>query len=301
MRIFLTGASGWIGTAVAPELLAAGHQVTGLARSDAAAAALLEAGLQVRRGSLDDLDSLRAGAASSDAVVHLAFKHDFGDFAGAGRSERAAVQIMLEELAGSDRALLLASGVAMLAPGRVVTERDLPTLVGPDAPRGGTEALAMDYLDRGVRAVSLRFAPSVHGAGDHGFLATLVAVARDRAVAGYVGDGANRWPAVHRSDAARMVALAVDNAPAGAILHAVAEEGITTREIAEGIGALLGLPVASIDPADAAEHFGWIGHFFAVDMPASSALTRQLLDWTPAGPTLLADLASGSYARPVVG
>jgi nucleoside-diphosphate-sugar epimerase len=295
MRVFVTGASGWIGSAVVPELLAAGHEVIGLARSDESAAAVLAAGATVQRGSLDDLESLRAGAEASDAVIHLAFKHDFSDFAGAGRTERAALDTFGDVLEGSGRPFLFAAGIAGIAPGRVVTESDASPLQGPDAPRGGGEHLALSFAERGIRPVSLRFSPTVHGVGDHGFIATIVGVARATGVSGYIGDGANRWPAVHRTDAARMVRLALEKAPAGSVVHGVAEEGIPTRDIAEVIGTQLGVPVASIAPDDAAAHFGWIGAFFGVDMPASSALTRERLGWRATGPTLFEDLGAGAY------
>lgn len=301
MRVFVTGASGWIGSAVVPELLAAGHDVVGLARSDASAAALEAAGAQSLPGSLDDLDSLRAGAADADAVVHLAFKHDFSDYVGAGHTERAAIEALAGTLEGSNRPFLFASGVALLAPGRLATERDASPYDGPDAPRGGAEPFALAYADRGVRPVSLRFSPTVHGDGDHGFTAALVEIARRTGVAGYVGDGANRWPAVHRLDAAHLAKLALDRASSGeafpSIVHAVAEEGVATRDIAEAIGRGLDLPVVSVAPEDADEHFGWLGRFFSVDIPASSALTREALGWEPTHPGLLDDLAAGHYFR----
>lgn len=295
MRIFVTGATGWIGSATVDELLAAGHEVTGLSRTAAGAAALEAKGAAALLGDLDDLAPLRAAAAASDGVVHLGFKHNFDDFAGSGRTERAVVEALSETLAGSDRPLLLASGLAGGGEGTVLTE-DVPSpFVGPDAPRGGSEARAMDFVADGVRTVALRFAPTVHGAGDHGFMKVLVDIARERGVAGYIGDGANRWPAVHRSDVARMNVLALEKAPAGSIVHGVAEEGVPARDIAEAIGAGLGVPVSAIDPADAMAHFGWIGAFFGRDIPASSARTRALLGWTPTGPTLLEDLAAGAY------
>ena len=297
MRVFVTGASGWIGSAVVPELLAAGHSVVGLARSGESAAAVAAAGAEVRRGSLDDPESLRAGAEDADGVVHLAFKHDFSDFAGAGRTERTAIETLGDALKGGDRPFLFASGVALLAPGRVVTERDASPFSGPDAPRGGAEPLAFEYAERGVRPVALRFPPTVHGDGDHGFVARLVRVARERGASGYVGDGANRWPAVHRLDAARAVALALEKAPAGSVVHAIAEEGVPARAIAEVIGRSLDVPVVPVDPEDAEAHFGWIGRFFAVDVPASSALTRELLGWEPTGPGLIDDLTAGHYFR----
>ena len=295
MRVFVTGASGWIGSAVVPELLAAGHTVVGLARSDAAAAAVAGTGAEVRRGSLDDLDSLRAGAEDSEGVIHLAFKHDFSDFAGAGRTERAAVATLADALVDTGRPFLFAAGVAMITPGRVATELDPSPMRGPDAPRGGAEDFALGYAERGVRPVSLRFAPTVHGPGDPGFVATLTAVARERGAAGYVGDGSNRWAAVHRTDAARLVRLALEQAPAGSVVHAVAEEGVPTRTLAEAIGAQLGVPAVSVDPDRVTEHFGWIGGFFALDMAASSALTQERLGWTPTHPGILDDLAAGCY------
>lgn len=297
MRVFVTGASGWIGSAVVPELLAAGHHVIGLARTDTAAAALAAAGAEPRRGDLDDPEGLRSAAAAADAVVHLAFKHDFADFAAAGSTERAVVEVIGSELEGSDRAFLVASGVALLHPGRVATEQDVPPTTGPDAPRGGSEQLALDYARRGVRSVALRFAPTVHGDGDGGFVSTLVAVAREKGVAGYVGDGANRWPAVHRRDAARAVAAALERSPAGSVVHVVGEEGVPARRIAEAIGRGLDVPAVSVAPEDAAGHFGWIGMFFALDVPASSRLTQEQLQWTPTGPGLLDDLATGHYFR----
>lgn len=294
MRVFVTGASGWIGSAVVPELLSAGHEVTGLARSEDSAERIRAAGATAVPGSLDDLGSIRQGAAASDAVIHLGFKHDFSDYAASGRTERAVVTAIGDTLAGSDRAFLFASGVAS-TPGAVLTERDASPYSGADAPRGGGETLAFEYADRGVRPVALRFAPTVHGRGDHGFSAELVRIAREHGVAAYPGDGANRWPAVHRFDAAKLVRLALEQATPAAIVHAVGEEGVRTRDIAEAIGSGLGMPVASVAPEDVAAHFGWIGAFFAMDIPASSAITRERYGWNPAGPTLLADLASGSY------
>ncbi|NQX12229.1 SDR family oxidoreductase [Microbacteriaceae bacterium VKM Ac-2855] len=296
MRVFITGASGWIGSAAVDELLATGHQVLGLARSDASAASLAAKGADVLRGDLDDLDSLRAGAADSEAVLHLANKHDWVNPAESNRAERVAVQTLLDALEGSGRRFMLASGVAGLASGRPSTERDASPFSGPDAMRGGTENLALDYLDRGVHALSARFAPTVHGMGDHGFIAILTQVAREKGVAGYIGEGTNRWAAVHRADAARVVRLGLEAAPAGSRLHAVGEEGVPTREIAGYIGAALGVPTTSIDPADAVAHFGVLGRFFGAEMSASSIRTQELLGWTPTGPTLGEDIAAGAYA-----
>ncbi|MFB9477251.1 SDR family oxidoreductase [Nonomuraea salmonea] len=296
MHVFVTGATGWIGSAVVDDLLAAGHKVTGLARSDASAAALEAKGAHVHRGDLDDLDGLRAGAEAAEAVIHLANKHDWSDLAGTNAAERAAVQTLCDTLEGSDRPFLLASGIAGFTDG-VLTE-DVPSpFHGPDSPRGGTENLALGYAERGVRAVSLRFAPTVHGTGDHGFISVIAGVARDKGVSGYPGDGANRWSAVHVSDAARLVTLALDKAPAGSRVHAIAEQGVTTREIAEAIGRVFGLPVSSIDPDDVPGHFGWIAAFFSGHFTASSAITQDLLGWHPTGPTLIEDLNAGAYGR----
>ncbi len=307
MRIFVTGASGWIGSAVVPELLGAGHQVLGLARTDAAASALAAAGAEVHRGSLDDLDGLRAAAASSDGVVHLAFKHDLafsGDFAGAVDADRQAIEALGGALVDTDRPFVIASGLLGVAPGRVATEHDG---TGPDgsAPvgfggRAGNAHLTTSFADRGVRASVLRLPPTVHGNGDTGFIATLVAVARDRGVSGYIGDGANRWPAVHRLDAATLFRRAVEDAPAGSTLHAVADEGVPIRAVAEVVGAHLDVPVVSIAPDAAPEHFGWLAAALAPDSPASSAATRALLGWDPTGPGLLADLEQGHYFRRTV-
>jgi nucleoside-diphosphate-sugar epimerase len=296
MRVFVTGASGWIGSATVDELLAAGHEVTGLARSDRSAAALRAKGVQVRRGDLDDLASIHAGAEAAEAVIHLANKHDFSNPAASNAAERAAVQTIGDVLTGTGCPFLLASGVAGLSPGRPATEDDASPSHGPESPRGGSENLALEFVDRGVHTVSLRFAPTVHGTGDHGFIAVIAAVARERGVSGYPGDGTNRWAAVHRSDAVRLVALGLAKAPAGARLHAVAEDGIPTRDIAEAIGRAFSLPVTSVAPDDVQGHFGWIGTFFGMDLAATSTVTWELLGWAPAGPTLIEDLDAGAYS-----
>ncbi|MFK0118549.1 SDR family oxidoreductase [Streptomyces sp. NPDC090994] len=295
MRVFVTGATGWIGSAVVDELLAAGHEVTGLARSDASAAALEAKGALVRRGDLDDLDGIRLGAEAAEAVIHLANKHDFTDPVATAAAERAAVQTICDALAGSGRPFLLAAGIAGLAQGRPATEDDPSPAHGPDSPRGGTENLALDYVERGVHSVSLRFPPTVHGTGDHGFVSIIASVAQDKGFSGYPGDGTNRWAAVHVTDAARMVRLGLEKAPAGSRLHAIAEEGVPTRAIAEAIGRAYDLPVASVDPAEAQNHFGWIGTFFGMNGAATSTATQELLGWTPTGPTLLEDIDAGAY------
>jgi nucleoside-diphosphate-sugar epimerase len=292
MRVFVTGASGWIGSAVVPELRAAGHDVVGLARSDASAEAIAAAGAEVLRGDLDDLDTLRKGAASSDAVVHLAFIHDFDDFAACVRADKLAIDAFGEVLDGSGRPFLIASGVAAVPAGPLRTERDP---FDPGFPRAAAAEATLAMVGRGVRSCVVRFAPTVHGDGDHGFVARLVTIARDRGVSGYSGEGANRWPAVHRSDAGRLVRLALDRAPAGSIVHAVAEEGVPIRTIAEVIGRHLRVPVVAVPPERAAGHFGWLGGFLSMDAPSSNALTRELLGWEPTGPGLVEDLEQGHY------
>jgi len=305
MRIFVTGASGWIGSAVVPELLGAGHEVVGLARSEASAQRLESAGAIVQRGEIDDPDSLAKAAADSDGVIHLAFQHEVafgGNFAAAAAADRRAVEAMGAVLADSDRPFVLASGTLGLTAGRASTENDglVPSAeirANPAGRRATTALLTLSLRGTGVRSSVLRFPPTVHGDGDHGFVATLVGIARQRGVAGYVGDGTNRWPAVHRSDAARLARLAVEGAPAGSVLHAVADEGVPFREIAEAIGRHLGLPTLSVPPADAVEHFAHLGHFVAVDSPATAAVTRELLAWEPTGPSLLEDLEQDHYYR----
>ena len=305
MRVFVTGASGWIGSAVVPELLGAGHEVTGLARSDASAAALAAAGAKVQRGTLDDRDVLRSAAAASDGVIHLAFKHDIafsGDFQGAAGADRRAVEVFGEALAGSGRPFVIASGTLGLAQGRIATERDghdpgpaESAMGGGPQARQATAEYTLSLASRGIRSCVLRLPPTVHGDGDNGFMATIVGIARDTGVSGYPGDGANRWPAVHRLDAAHLFRLAVEQAPAGSTLHAVADQGVPIRDIAGVIGRHLGVPVASIPAGDAAVHFTWLAHFLASDSPASSELTRELLGWQPVQPGLIDDLDHGHY------
>jgi nucleoside-diphosphate-sugar epimerase len=293
MRVFVTGASGWIGSAVVPELIGAGHQVVGLARSDASAAALAAAGAAVQRGSLDDLDSLRTGGAASDGVVHLAFIHDFSNFDASVQADRRAIETLGAALEASGRPLVIASGMGVCTKGRVATERDP---FDPTWPRAAAAEMTLSLAGRGVRSSVVRLPPTVHGAGDHGFVARLVAVAREKGVSGYIGDGSNRWPAVHRLDAAHLFCLALENAPAGSVWQAVADEGVPTRSIAEVIGRHLDLPVVPIPREDAGDHFGWLGAFFGgIDRPASSVLTRELLGWQPTHPGLIDDLGQGHY------
>ena len=293
MRVFVTGATGFIGSAVVRELSDAGHEVVGLARSGEAAAAVAAAGAEVRRGALDDLDSLRSGAAAADGVIHTAYIHDFSRMESAARTDLRAIETLGAALDGSGRPLVITTGTALVKPGQVATEQDSSA---PRAhPRLGAEQTALALAARGVRTSIVRPGASVHGQGDHGFVPVLIDIARTKGVSAYIGDGSNRWPAVHRLDAARLYRLALEKAPAGSVFHAVADEGVPTRDIAEVIARHLNVPVVSIAPADAAEHFGWIGAFFAIDAPASSTLTQERLGWRPTHPTLIADLEAGHY------
>jgi nucleoside-diphosphate-sugar epimerase len=306
MRIFVTGASGWIGSATVADLLEAGHEVVGLARSDASAAQLEAAGVVVQRGDLDDPDGLAKAAADSDGVIHLAFQHEVafgaGNFAAASAADRQAVEAMGAALAGSDRPFVLASGMIGLTGSRLATEQDglVPNAMvraNPAGLRAATALLTLSLRGVGVRSSVLRLPPTVHGDGDKGFISTFVEIARQRGASGYVGEGTSRWPAVHRDDAGRLARLAVEAAPAGSVLHAVGDEGVAFREIAEAIGRHLELPVVSVPEADAVEHFGVLGHFAGMDSPATAAVTRELLGWEPTGPGLLEDLDQGHYFR----
>lgn len=294
MRVFVTGASGFVGSAVVSELLRAGHSVLGLARSDAAATALQMAGAEVHRGSMEDVDSLRAAVKAVDGVIHTAFNHDFSQFAANSQMESRAVEVLGEALHGSSRPLVVTSGLALLAKGPVATEADEPVPSSPSFPRA-SEATAMKFADDGVHVSVVRLPPTVHGEGDHGFVPRTIAFARQHGVSSYIGDGDNRWAAVHRHDAARAFRLALEHAAIGARYHAVAEEGIPFRQIAQTIGAQLGLPVASVSKQQAPSHFDWLAPFAAMSLAASSELTRKALNWTPAHPDLIADLQHAGY------
>jgi nucleoside-diphosphate-sugar epimerase len=295
MRILVTGASGFIGSAVVPELIAAGHQVVGLARSDASAQALVQAGAEVRRGSLEDVDVLRAAAAASDGVIHLAFNHDFANLMAAAMLDQHAVEALGSALEGSGRPLVIASGLMGFSSGRPATERDAPQVPASANPRIATAEIAVALASRNVRSSVVRLAVTVHGDGDHAFVPRLIGIAREKGVSGYIGEGANRWPAVHRLDAATLFRLAAENAAAGTVLHGVAEEGVPMRNIAEIIGRRLKLPARSIAAENATTHFGWLAPFVGADLAASSGLTRELLGWQPLHPGLVEDLERGRY------
>ena len=299
MRVFVTGASGHLGSAVVPELISAGHEVVGLARSDTSAAAIEKLGAQARPGDLSNLDVLREEAAASDGTIHLAFRHDLmlnGDTAGAAEADLDALNALADGLDGSGKPLVGTSGTAMLAMGGVVgrpgTERD----AFPSGYRIDAENLVAGLASRGVRSSIVRLAPTVHSSLDHyGFITVIIAAARQNGYAAYVGEGANRWPAVHTLDAAELYRLALEKAPAGARLHAAADEGVPFQQIAAAVGRNLDIPVRSISPDEANDYFGFLGSFAQMDNPTSSAITRELLGWAPAHPGLIADLDEGHY------
>ena len=295
MRVFVTGATGFIGAAVVQELIRAGHHVIGLARSDAAAKALAAAGAEAHRGALEDADSLRRGAAGADGVVHTAFIHDFSNIAAAGEIDRLAIEALGAALAVSERPLVVTSAIGLLAPGRVGTEVDAPDSNSGGAHRIASEGAALSLASRGVRVSVVRLPLSVHGEGDHAFIPALIRIAREKGVSAYLGEGRNRWPAVHRLDAAHLFRLALEKGPAGARFHGVADEGVPTRDIADAIGRRLSVPVVSKSLNQAADHFSWLGRFFALDVPASSTRTQEELGWRPRQPGLLSDIERGHY------
>lgn len=290
MRIFVTGATGFIGSALVPELIGAGHQVLGLARSDAGAQSLIAAGAQVQRGDLEDLDSLRSGASAADAVIHLAFIHDFSNFKKNCEIDGKAI----ETLGGSDRTLIVTSGLALVAAGRLATEDDAPAPLSDRMPRV-SEHTAAALEKQGVRAMVIRL-PQVHNTKKAGLVSYAIQVARQNSSSAYIGEGNNRWAAVHVLDAARLYRLALEKGRAGARYHAVAEEGVTARDIANAIGRGLKMPVVSVAPDRAAEHFGWLAAFAGLDLKASGTKTQQELGWNPSGPSLLTDLENMDYA-----
>jgi nucleoside-diphosphate-sugar epimerase len=290
MRVFLTGATGFIGSAIIQELLGAGHQVLGLARSEEGAQKLAAAGIEVQRGSLEDLDSLRRGVEATDGVIHTAFIHDFSQYQAAGATDQRAIEALGAALAGSNRPLVVTAGLAGLATGRPGTEEDVPGNIGRVS-----EQTALAQVPLGVRATVVRLASSVHDAGDHGFVPYLIQVARQKGESAYIGEGLNRWPAVHRLDAVRLFRLALEQGTAGTRYHGVGDEGIVFRDLAAVIGRHLNVPVVSKSVEEAAGHLGWMARFASLDMAASSTLTQQWLNWHPSHPGLLADLEQGDY------
>ena len=295
MRVFVTGATGFVGSAVVPELIKAGHQVLGLGRSEASGASIRAMGAEVHRGSLEDLESLRSGAAAADGVIHLAFIHDFTNYGPAAEKDARAIEALGAALADSNRPLVVTSGTLLLQrQGPLATELDAPI---PSFPRKSEQAAAV-AASRGVRVSLLRLPPSVHGDGDHGFVPALIKLAREKGKSAYVGDGFNRWPAVHRLDAARLYRLVLEKGSAGASYHAIGDEGVSFRDIARVIGRRLGVPVVSKSPEEAANHFGWLSHFVGMDSPASSKLTEERLAWRPERLGIIADLERGTYFGP---
>lgn len=295
MKVFVTGATGFIGSAIVDELKACGHEVVGLARSDAAAEALERSGVRAHRGELSDVQSLAAGARSCDGVIHAAFIHDFSQYAENAEIDRRAIEAVVDALSDSGKPFVATTVTTLLEPGHVGTENDDPVGESLLGPRGASEKTLLAAAARGVRSSAVRLPPSVHGVGDHAFVPALITIAREKGVAAYVGDGSNRWPAVHRLDAATLFRLALEKAPAGSKLHAVADDGIAMREIAEVIGQGLDLPLRSISKDEASAHFGWLTHFATVDNPMSSAITREIVGWQPREASLLTDMRKGGY------
>jgi nucleoside-diphosphate-sugar epimerase len=292
MRVFVTGATGFVGSAVVSELIKAGHQVVGLVRSDAGAASLTAAGAEAHHGSLEDLDSLRSGAAESDGVIHTAFTHDFLNYAAATEADARAIETLGEALAGSGRPFVVTSGTLLLQrQGPLATEKDESD---PNFPRK-SETAGLALASEGLRVSVLRLPPSVHGDGDHGFVPHIIAIAREKGVSAYVGDGLNHWPAVHRLDAAHLYRLALEKGSAGARYHGVADQGVPFREIAEVIGRRLNVPIVSKSTEESSDHFGWISHFVRIDCPASSDETQKQLGWQPTHASLISDIDRPDY------
>lgn len=299
MRIFLTGATGYIGSAITKDLLEAGHKVVGLARSDASAAALVAAGAEVHRGNLDDFDSLKAGASAADGVIHNAFNNisETTDFVAASQADLAAVEAIGSALEGTDKPFIVTSGTLLLTPSRLGTENDAPDPV-MGGPRVPTEIAVHNMASRGIHSSVVRLAPTVHGVGDNaGFISTLISLARAKGASAYVGDGSNLWPAVQRLDAARLFRLAVESAPAGSRLHGAGEEGVPFKDIAEAIGRKLDLPTISVSTEDAPDHFGFLAFAVATDNPTSNKITRELLGWDPTHPKVIEDIEEGHYFK----
>ena len=294
MNVFVTGATGFVGSAIVQELMGAGHQVLGLARSDSAANALLVAGAKVHRGNLEDLDSLKSGAVAADGVIHAGFVHDFARFSEVCEIDRRAIEAIGEALIGTDRPFIITSGTALVSPGSLATEDKLP-VTGANAHPRRSEAAADAVAEQGVRVSTIRLSPSVHGDGDYGFVPMLINIAREKGVSAYIGDGLNRWSAVHQVDAAQLYRLALENAATGTRFHGVAEGEVVFKAIAEMIGKQMNVPVVSVSPEDAAGHFGWFAGFAGLDCPASSQLTQEKLNWHPTQTTLLADMEQGRY------
>jgi nucleoside-diphosphate-sugar epimerase len=295
MRVFVTGATGFVGSAIVDELINNGHQVLGLARSDESAKQLIAAGAEVHRGGLEDLDSLTTGAAAADGVIHTAFIHDFSRFKDNCETDRGVIEALGAGLIGTDKPLIITSGTAILGLPRVSNELDKPLVDSSVMARIASEEAADSVAAKGVKVMVVRLPPSVHSDGDHGFVPRLIEIAKEKGAAAYIGDGSNLWPAVHRSDAAQLYRLVLEKGVAGARYHASSEQGIPMKDIASAIGNKLNLPLVSKSKEEATEHFGWIAHFVAINSPASSQLTREQLGWNPTGRGLIEELEIGTY------